>query len=173
VSGGAGYRILPAILPGSGGSGGPGGPDGLEGCRVVRRAVFVVEQGIPEELEMDAYDAEAVHLLALADDGTPLGTVRFLYGPPARRKYGAKGVADDRTAVLGRLAVGKAARGTGLGAALVRAVHDHARALGLTHVYLEAQTYTLGFYERLGYTAFGPEFDEGSNIPHRAMRRAL
>ncbi len=149
------------------------GPAELEGCRAVRREVFVVEQRIPEELEMDAYDAHAVHLLATAGDGTAVGTVRFLHGAAARRKYGAKGVDDDTTAVLGRLAVGAAARGTGLGAALVRAVHGQARSLGLTTVYLEAQSHTLGFYERLGYTAFGPEFDEGSSIPHRAMRRAL
>ncbi len=149
-----------------------GGRD-LPGCRAVRRAVFVVEQRISEEEEMDAYDVHAVHLLATGPDGLPIGTVRFLHGAPARRKYAARGVDDDSTAVLGRLAVGKPARGTGLGAALVRAVHDEARGMGLTGVYLESQTHALGFYERLGYTAHGPEFEEGSGIPHRAMRRAL
>lgn len=149
------------------------GEDGLDGCRAVRREVFVVEQGIPEDIEMDAYDAEAVHLLATGPDGTPLGTVRFLHGPPARRKYADKGVRDDETAVLGRLAVSRAARGTGLGAGLVRAVEADAARRGLTGVYLEAQSYALGFYERLGYAAFGSEFDEGSGIPHQAMRRAL
>ncbi|MET9291715.1 GNAT family N-acetyltransferase [Streptomyces sp. NPDC003077] len=141
----------------------------LAGCFAVRREVFVAEQGVPEEVEMDAYDARAVHLLASAADGRPLGTARILHGPVAHEKYAV----DGDTAVLGRLAVGKAARGTGLGALLVRAVEDEARRLGLTSVYLEAQTHALGFYERLGYAAYGPEFDEGSGIPHRAMRRSL
>ncbi|KNB52688.1 GNAT family N-acetyltransferase [Streptomyces caatingaensis] len=146
--------------------------DELEHCFAVRRAVFVAEQGIPEAEELDAYDAEAVHLLAGGPDG-PLGTVRFLHGAPARRKYARAGVDDDVTAVLGRLATVRAARGTGVGAALVRAVEAEARRLGLARVYLEAQTHALGFYERLGYAAHGPEFDEGSGIPHRAMTKGL
>ncbi|WP_431047829.1 GNAT family N-acetyltransferase [Streptomyces sp. P1-3] len=83
------------------------------------------------------------------------------------------GIDGRTTAVLGRLAVGRAARGTGLGALLVRAVEAEARRLGLAEVYLESQTHALGFYEKLGYRAYGPEFDEGSGIPHRAMRRTL
>ncbi|GAA0489887.1 GNAT family N-acetyltransferase [Streptomyces sp. NPDC046215] len=148
------------------------GPEELAGCHAVRREVFIAEQGVPETEEMDAYDADAVHFLATGPLG-PVGTVRFLYGGPARKKYGSAGVDDDSTAVLGRLAVGRAARGSGLGAALVRAVEAEARRLGLARVYLEAQTPALGFYERLGYTAHGPEFDEGSGIPHRAMTKAL
>ncbi len=145
----------------------------LDGCYAVRREVFVVEQGVPQDVEMDAYDAHAVHLLATSEpDGRPVGTARILHGAVARRKYPGA-VADDLTAVLGRLAVGRSARGTGLGAALVRAVEDEARRLGLTQVYLEAQTHALGFYERLGYAVYGPQFDEGSGIPHRAMRRTL
>jgi predicted GNAT family N-acyltransferase len=148
-----------------------GGAD-LEGCRAVRLVVFVEEQGVPPELEMDAYDAHAVHLLAKGPGG-PLGTVRFLHGPEATRKYGAKGIDGATTAVLGRLAVLAAARGTGLGGALVRGVEEQAQRLGLTRVYLEAQTHALPFYEKLGYAAYGPEFDEGSGIPHRAMASDL
>ncbi|MBH1936266.1 GNAT family N-acetyltransferase [Streptomyces sp. AV19] len=148
------------------------GADRLAECFAVRREVFVAEQGVPEAEELDAYDAEAVHLLADGANG-PLGTVRFLYGAAARRKYGRAGVDDDVTAVLGRLATVRAARGTGVGAALVRAVEAEARGLGLRRVYLEAQTHALGFYERLGYAVHGPEFDEGSGIPHRAMTKAL
>ncbi|MEU1627202.1 GNAT family N-acetyltransferase [Streptomyces sp. NPDC020096] len=149
------------------------GEQQMDGCYAVRRAVFVAEQGVPEDVEMDAYDAHAVHLLATGQqDGCPAGTVRILHGAVARQKYPAA-VDDDLTAVLGRLAVAKSARGTGLGAALVRAVEDEARRLGLTGIYLEAQTHALAFYEGLGYTAYGPEFDEGSGIPHQAMRRTL
>ncbi|HEY9330046.1 MAG TPA: GNAT family N-acetyltransferase, partial [Streptomyces sp.] len=73
---------------------------------------------------------------------------------------------------LGRLAVTKAARGLGVGAALVRAIEDAARELGLSAVDLHAQTHALGFYERLGYAAYGPEFLD-AGIPHRAMRRTV
>jgi predicted GNAT family N-acyltransferase len=145
----------------------------LTGCSAVRREVFVVEQRISEEEEMDAYDAHAVHLLATGPEGRPVGAVRFLYGAAADKKYGHADVDGATTAALGRIAVTGAARGTGLGAALVRAVEAEARRRGLAEVYLEAQTHALGFYERLGYTAYGPEFEEGSGIPHRAMRRAL
>ena len=145
----------------------------LTGCFAVRREVFVVEQRIPEEEEMDAYDAHAVHLLATDAEGAPVGTVRFLHGAAADKKYAHAGVDGATTAVLGRLAVTRAARGTGLGAELVRAVEAEARRRGLEEVYLEAQTHALGFYERPGYEAYGAEFDEGSGIPHRAMRRPL
>ncbi|MCO8305895.1 GNAT family N-acetyltransferase [Streptomyces sp. RKCA744] len=145
----------------------------LTGCFAVRREVFVVEQRIPEEEEMDAYDAHAVHLLATDAEGAPVGTVRFLHGAAADKKYAHAGVDGATTAVLGRLAVTRAARGTGLGAELVRAVEAEARRRGLDEVYLEAQMHALGFYERLGYEAYGAEFDEGSGIPHRAMRRPL
>ncbi|MFF8828992.1 GNAT family N-acetyltransferase [Streptomyces sp. NPDC015131] len=135
----------------------------------VRREVFVGEQGVPEEIEYDAYDATAVHVLAVRRaDGAALGTGRLLYGADAAGKTGgAEGVGS-----LGRLAVSRAARGLGVGAALVRAVEDAARARGLTAVDLHAQTHALGFYERLGYEAYGGEFPD-AGIPHRAMRRVL
>ncbi|NED15506.1 GNAT family N-acetyltransferase, partial [Streptomyces sp. SID9124] len=72
----------------------------------------------------------------------------------------------------GRLAVSRAARGLGVGAALVRAIEDAARDQGLAAVDLHAQTHALRFYERLGYEPYGPEFMD-AGIPHRAMRRAI
>jgi predicted GNAT family N-acyltransferase len=139
-----------------------------EACFAVRKEVFVGEQGVPEDLEYDAYDADAVHVLAIREDGVPLGTGRLLHGAAAVAKTGA----DASVGCLGRLAVSRAARGAGVGAALVRAVEDAARARGLTAVDLHAQTHALGFYERLGYAAYGPEFPD-AGMPHRAMRRAL
>ncbi|MYS05144.1 GNAT family N-acetyltransferase, partial [Streptomyces sp. SID6041] len=62
--------------------------------------------------------------------------------------------------------------GLGVGAALVRGIEAAAREHGLTAVDLHAQTHALGFYERLGYEAYGPEFPD-ADMPHRAMRRAL
>jgi predicted GNAT family N-acyltransferase len=137
-------------------------------CFAVRKEVFVAEQGVPEDLEYDAYDTVAVHVLAVREDGVPLGTGRLLYGSSAAEK-----VAGDLTlGSLGRLAVTQEARGLGVGVALVRAIEDAARALGLAAVDLHAQTHALGFYERLGYEAYGPEYLE-AGIAHQGMRRAL
>lgn len=145
-------------------------PADREACFAVRKEVFVVEQRVPQEIEYDAYDAadaDTVHVLAVGPDG-PLGTGRLLYGPAAAGKTGG----DASVGSLGRLAVTKAARGLGVGAALVRAIESAARARGLRAVDLHAQTHALAFYERLGYEAYGPEFPD-AGIAHRAMRRAL
>jgi predicted GNAT family N-acyltransferase len=139
-----------------------------EACFAVRKEVFVGEQGVPEDLEYDAYDAVAVHVLAVREDGVPLGTGRLLFGEVAADKVGG----DLSLGSLGRLAVTPQARGLGVGVALVRAIEDAARARGLAAVDLHAQTHALGFYERLGYEAYGSEYLE-AGIPHRGMRRAL
>ncbi|MFC9589676.1 GNAT family N-acetyltransferase [Streptomyces sp. NPDC056944] len=139
-----------------------------EACFAVRREVFVEEQGVPQDLEYDPYDATAVHVLAVRADGVPLGTGRLLHGADALGRTGG----DASVGSLGRLAVAKAARGLGIGAALVRGIEDVARERGLSAVDLHAQTHALGFYERLGYVAYGPEFPD-AGMPHRAMRRTL
>ncbi|MEU4111739.1 GNAT family N-acetyltransferase [Streptomyces sp. NPDC027717] len=139
-----------------------------EACFAVRKDVFVGEQGVPQDIEYDAYDASAVHVLAVDEDGVPLGTGRLLHGEAAAARTGG----DASVGSLGRLAVTRRARGLGVGAALVRAIEDAARGLGLTAVDLHAQTRALGFYERLGYTAYGPEFQD-AGIAHRAMRRPI
>ncbi|MCA1220527.1 GNAT family N-acetyltransferase [Streptomyces sp. 8L] len=143
-------------------------PRDLEACRAVRKEVFVREQGVPEDLEYDGRDGDALQVLATAPDGTPLGTGRLLYGPGAADVTGG----DGRVGALGRLAVLASARGAGVGAALVRAIEEAARAAGLGAVDLHAQTHALRFYERLGYEAYGDEFFD-AGIPHRSMRRAL
>lgn len=144
------------------------GPADREACFAVRKEVFVVEQGVPEDLEYDAYDETAVHVLAVREDGLPLGAGRLLRGEAAAGKTGG----EAGVGVLGRLAVVREARRLGVGVALVRAVEEAAREVGLTAVDLGAQTHALGFYERLGYEAHGPEFLD-AGIPHRAMRRGL
>ncbi|MFD8026996.1 GNAT family N-acetyltransferase [Streptomyces lavendulae] len=139
----------------------------LAACYAVRTDVFVVEQSVPESIEYDAYDAVAVHVLAVGPDGEALGTGRLLHGPEALGKTGSPEIGS-----LGRLAVRKSARGLGVGVALVRAIEAEAAGLGLTAVDLGAQTHATGFYERLGYVAYGPEFQD-AGIPHRSMRRPL
>ncbi|WP_431951392.1 GNAT family N-acetyltransferase [Actinacidiphila sp. bgisy167] len=133
-------------------------PDDLKAYYAVRHEVFVIEQGVPADLEYDARDADAVHVLATGPDGA-LGAGRLLLG-------------EDGTGILGRLAVTGANRGRGIGVALVRAIEEEARRHGQSAVELHAQAHAVGFYERLGYTSFGAEYEE-AGIPHLSMRRVL
>lgn len=126
-------------------------------CLAIRRKVFVEEQSVPEDLECDAADATAVHLLATLD-GRPVGTARLLIDGPEGK--------------IGRVAILPDCRGTGAGAALMRAALVELRARGVTTARLGAQTHALGFYEKLGFTAYGPIYDD-AGIPHRDMSRPL
>ncbi|MEY9843465.1 putative GNAT family N-acyltransferase [Streptacidiphilus sp. BW17] len=135
--------------------------------RAVRLEVFVEEQNVPVELEYDELDATSVHLLARTADGTPVGTGRLIHGAEALAETGRDGVV-----LLGRLAVSKRVRGTGLGAALVRAIEDAGRERGGVELELHAQVAALGFYEKLGYVAFGDVYPD-AGIPHRSMTKRL
>ncbi|MDH6132618.1 putative GNAT family N-acyltransferase [Kitasatospora sp. MAA4] len=139
----------------------------LELARRVRLEVFVQEQGVPAELEYDELDATSVHLLAVGEDGAPLGTARLISGAEALELTGVEG-----RVLLGRLAVVRAARGTGLGAELVRAIEQAGRERGARECELHAQVQALGFYERLGYAAEGPVYDD-AGIAHRTMVKAF
>ena len=131
--------------------------DDFPACAAIRRRVFIEEQNVPEELELDELDATAVHLLAV-QDGRPVGTARLLI--------------EGESAKIGRVAVLPEMRGTRAGAALMRAALDELRARGVTKAKLGAQTHAIGFYEKLGFTIHGPEYDD-AGIPHRDMSRSL
>jgi predicted GNAT family N-acyltransferase len=135
----------------------------------IRSEVFVVEQGVPADLELDDLDPTADHFLAYDDAGRPVGAGRLVVERP-----GFEGAPAATTPVghLGRLAVLRTARGGGLGVALVEAIERRAAERGLRLVALSAQTPAIGFYERLGYAAHGPEFDD-AGLPHRWMTRRL
>jgi len=127
----------------------------LNSCRAIRREVFILEQAVPEAEEWDGRDGQAIHLLARDAAGTAVGTARILV--------------QGATGKIGRVAVLKRARGTGMGAALVRAALAELRAMpGVTRAKLGAQTHAIGFYEKLGFAAYGPEYDD-AGIPHRDM----
>lgn len=132
---------------------------------VIRGAVFVAEQEVPIEEEWDDRDPAADQFVALLD-GVPVGTVRLV------EQGAADGGTGGPSGLLGRLAVLPKGRGSGTGAALVRAVEERARERGFSSVELHAQTHALGFYERLGYTAHGEEFLD-AGIPHLHMVRRL
>ena len=132
--------------------------DDLAACHALRRTVFIEEQNVPEADEMDDLDGEAIHLLAWQDD-VPVGTARLLI----RGNIGK----------IGRVCVLPQARGTGLGAQLIRASMDMLRVqTGVTTAKLGAQTHAIGFYEKLGFVAQGPVYDD-AGIPHRDMTREL
>ncbi len=124
----------------------------------LRTRVFVEEQGVPPEVERDAADATAVHVVARDAAGRLVATGRLLPG--------------DGRAAIGRMAVDAAARGGGYGAAVLRELHRQALARGLPEVELHAQRGARGFYERAGYTAVGGEYVE-AGIVHVTMRRRL
>ncbi|MEP5631212.1 MAG: GNAT family N-acetyltransferase [Tateyamaria sp.] len=132
--------------------------DDLVTCHALRRIVFIEEQNVSEAEEVDGRDGEALHVLATVD-GKALGCARILI---------AEGVAK-----IGRVCVLKQARGTGLGAAIIESCLDVARDQpGVTKAKLGAQTHALAFYEKLGFTVFGPVYDD-AGIPHRDMERTL
>jgi len=120
----------------------------------IRFAVFVEEQGVPPELEMDDNDAQCVHALAYGD-GRAIGTGRLL--PDGH---------------IGRVAVLKDWRGRGAGRALLRRLIDAARRRGDREVMLSAQTHALDFYRADGFQPEGPVYEE-AGIPHQAMRLRL
>ncbi|MCA3212479.1 MAG: GNAT family N-acetyltransferase [Burkholderiales bacterium] len=121
----------------------------------IRYAVFVDEQKVPAEIELDDRDALSLHALALDAQGRVLGTGRLL--PDGH---------------IGRMAVLQSARGQGVGTALLRALLQAARARGDREVVLSAQTHAMPFYEKAGFIAEGDEYDD-AGIPHRQMRRRM
>ena len=128
----------------------------LAACHALRRAVFIEEQGVSEAEEMDDKDDQAIHLLAW-QDGQAVGSARIL-------------LLGD-TGKIGRVCVLAPARGTGLGAALIHAALDVLREQpGIRRAKLGSQTHAIGFYEKLGFTAHGPVYDD-AGIPHRDMTR--
>lgn len=121
----------------------------------IREEVFVREQGVPRELELDDIDAQCLHALARHADGRALGTARLL--PDGH---------------IGRMAVRAEWRGRGVGSALLEGLVRVAHARGLREVALSAQTHALDFYRRHGFNVEGETYLD-AGIPHRAMRRTL
>ena len=123
----------------------------------LRHEVFVEEQGVPLDLEIDEHDQEAVHLVALDGDRL-VGTCRVL-------------LAGD-VAKFGRLVVARDARGRGIGAALLADAERLAREMGAGRMVLAAQTSAIGLYDHAGYTARGDVYLD-AGIEHVTMEKPL
>lgn len=120
----------------------------------LRREVFVWEQKVPEADEHDADDMTATHFVAVVE-GDVVGTLRLIDKPEHIK--------------IGRVAVRAAFRGHGIAKQMMLAAMEQAKTKGRDRFYLTAQSDKLGMYEKLGFAAFGPEFQDGG-MPHRAMR---
>ena len=129
----------------------------LAAALALREEVYVREQGVPLEADLDGLDDEALHLVAV--DGEIVGTCRILIEPGG-------------TARFGRLCVRANARGRGIAAALLRAAEDEARAAGAVRIGMHAQTDAMRLYERAGYSPYGERFDE-EGIEHLGMEKHL
>lgn len=120
----------------------------------IRFKVFVDEQRLPAEEEIDELDATSLHAV-ITLDGVPIATGRLC--PDGR---------------IGRMAVKKEFRGEGFGGLILSALIEAARDQGHQAVFLHAQCQALGFYESFGFVAEGPIFSE-AGIDHRLMRQLL
>jgi predicted GNAT family N-acyltransferase len=130
-------------------------PDDLPAIHHVRRKVFVIEQGIPEHLEMDGRDERCRHVLARDALRRPIGTGRL-----------------DPLGRIGRMAVLAPWRYRGVGADLLAALLALAGAQGFHEVVVHAQCSVTGFYRKAGFREQGRPFSE-AGIEHRLMVKAL
>lgn len=132
-------------------------PRHLDLVYAIRREVFIDEQQVPEAEEYDGQDDSAIHILAWS--GTQaVGTGRLRF------------TADY--AKLERIAVLAPWRGLHIGRFLVTELISLAQHEGASEARLGSQTHAIGFYERLGFVAYGEIFDD-AGIPHRMMKRSL
>ena len=120
----------------------------------IRYEVFIDEQNVPEELEIDGLDAEAKHVLAFVDE-VPIGTGRIL--------------SDGH---IGRVAVLKKYRGQGSGKLIMKELIKWAQDMHLEKVWLSSQWHAHSFYLDLGFVCVGEIYKE-AGIDHIKMYRAL
>ena len=130
----------------------------LEGAISVRFRVFVAEQSVPPEEELDDADATAIHAIAISQDKV-IGTGRLI-------------VQDESTAIIGRMAVDLEWRRNGVGGRILAFLEQEARSRSLRQSLLHAQEYVKSFYANHGYVEHGDVFLE-VDIPHVEMRKGL
>jgi predicted GNAT family N-acyltransferase len=132
-------------------------PGEIEQALALREQVFCVEHGVALEADRDGLDDEAIQVVAI-EAGRVVGTCRVLV--------------DGGVGRLGRMAVARAVRGRGVGAAILAAAEQSARDAGARQMRLHAQRYVEDMYMAAGYTPFGEPFVE-EGIPHVSMEKPL
>lgn len=123
----------------------------------VRRIVFVHEQNVPEEEEIDQYESDSVHFV-LYDNQKAAGAGRFRV--------------LDGIGKVERICVLKENRKTGAGVAVMNKIEEYAKSQGITSLKLNAQTHAIPFYSRLGYDTVSEEFLD-AGIPHKTMKKSI
>lgn len=129
----------------------------LEDAYAVRKIVFVDEQHVPIEEEIDQYETEANHFI-LYDQTIPIGAGRLRTFP----NYGK----------VERICVLKEYRHCGAGSIIMDVIEQYASDHHIKKLILNAQTHAISFYEKLGYTVISDEFLD-AGIPHRTMEKFL
>lgn len=129
-----------------------------EDAFLIRQKVFVQEQDVPVDLELDEHDQSAIHFVAY-DGEEPIGAGRIRVPEPGISKV-------ERVCILSQY------RGKHLGNLMMEKMEFYAKEAGLKTVKLNAQSYAIPFYEKLQYKITSPEFLD-AGIPHRAMQKEL
>ncbi len=131
--------------------------DEAEALKRIRFSVFVDEQKVPAELELDSTDAVALHVLAENSSGEACGTGRLFDDPD-----------DASRGKIGRMAVLESCRGSGCGGAILVALMSEAVRKGYKEVTLSAQLHAVPFYQGFGFELVGALYDD-AGIPHQTM----
>jgi predicted GNAT family N-acyltransferase len=129
--------------------------DYIEKIKEVRGDVFVKEQNVPVNLEIDGLDSEAKHVIVFDDDGDAIGTGRML--PDGH---------------IGRIAVKKQYRGKGIGMMIMENLIEYARESQLPKVWLSSQYHAKDFYRKLDFVQAGDIYQE-AGIDHIKMEKAI
>ena len=124
----------------------------------IRHKVFIEEQGVPEDLELDEFDPLAMHALAFQGSEC-VGTGRLLH-------------IGGQNGQIGRMAVLPSFRNNGFGCAILKKLMDHAQVEGIVSLILHSQVTAIPFYEKQGFQIQGDIYDE-AGIPHRNMIHIL
>jgi predicted GNAT family N-acyltransferase len=125
----------------------------------VRREVFIKEQHVPEEEEIDGYEEEATHFVLYDDQAQPVGAGRL------------RTISTD-VGKIERICIMKQARDTGAGKLLMESIESFAHKVGVHKLKLNAQTHAEGFYERLGFKTVSERFFD-AGIPHVTMVKTI
>lgn len=141
--------------------------DDLPGVFALRHEVFVVGQGVPEELERDDIDPLCDHAVALRGDRV-VATGRLVPGTVSVDNV----LTPGPVSTVGRMAVAESERGEGIGALVLALLEQQAREHGVEVVELHAQITARRFYDRAGYTPVGEVYLE-AGIEHLTMQKSL
>ena len=142
-------------------------PSDMPAVFALRHEVFVLGQGVPEELERDDIDDVCDHAVALRGDAV-VGTGRLVPGTVSVDNE----LTPGPVSTFGRMAVTESERGQGTGALVLALLEQRARERGVEVVELHAQTGARSFYDRAGYEPVGDVYLE-AGIEHLTMRKSL